>query len=134
MRQDDPDIRIHDRPDGLRLQVHGSLTGPAVRELELSWQTGASILRGRELVIDLSPATAIDGRGKELLSRMAASGAGFVAENPEMRRVVGEVAGRVLEPVERDSAPKGLIDAVRRIARLLLCPFIHCDPHPSTGQ
>jgi hypothetical protein len=67
MQRADVDIRIDDRPDAFRLKVYGPLAGAAVRELELCWRTGASILHGRDLVVDLSPATAIDGSGKARL-------------------------------------------------------------------
>ncbi len=122
-------VRIYDRPGGFWLEVNGPLAGPAVRELELCWQTGASILRGRGLVVDLGPATGIDSAGERLLGRMSESGAGFVVRDSEMTRAVARVAGRILEPV-RPAAPKGLSDALGRVCRFLLCPFFHCQPHP----
>ena len=125
-------VRIYDRPGGFWLEVNGPLTGSAVRELELCWQTGASILRDRGLVVDLGPATAIDSAGEALLGRMSAGGASFVVLDSEMRRAVAQVAGPILEPVRR-AAPKGLADALRRVSRFLLCPFFHCQPHPSSG-
>jgi hypothetical protein len=132
MQGSESSIRIYDRPGGFWLEVNGPLTGPAVRELELCWQTGASILRGRGLVVDLTPATAIDSAGESLLGRLSRAGASFVVPDSGVGRAVARVAGPIVEPVRR-AAPRGFRDAVRRVSRFLLCPFFHCQPQPSRG-
>lgn len=53
-----------------------------MQELEHAWITAASVLRGRELVLDVSGLTGTDENGTNLLSRMRESGVRLEAEAP----------------------------------------------------
>jgi ABC-type transporter Mla MlaB component len=65
----------HDHAAMFRFVIVGELAGPAVEELRCAWETACSVLRGRELVLDLSGVTAVDPQGLALLSRLKDSGA-----------------------------------------------------------
>lgn len=69
----------HDSSSTFRFVLRGSLEGPWVRELEHAWITAASVLRGKELVLDVSGLTGTDENGLNLLSRMRESGARLTA-------------------------------------------------------
>jgi anti-anti-sigma regulatory factor len=65
-----------------RFVVAGELNGSAAKELEQAWKTAASILNGKELVVDISGVTSADSSGADLLSRMRESGARLIAAAP----------------------------------------------------
>ncbi len=72
----------HDSSSEFRFVLRGSLEGPWVQELEHAWITAASILKGKELVIDGSGLTGIDENGLKLLSRIRDAGGRFTADSP----------------------------------------------------
>jgi ABC-type transporter Mla MlaB component len=69
------DIYQHDSAAMFQFVLRGELIGDRVRELEHAWNTAKSILKGKELVIDISGITNADPSGIDLLSRMRESGA-----------------------------------------------------------
>ncbi len=72
----------HDSSSTFRFVLRGCLEGPWVQELEHAWITAASVLRGKELVLDVSGLTGTDENGLNLLSRMRDSGARLKADSP----------------------------------------------------
>jgi hypothetical protein len=72
----------HDSSSTFRFVLRGSLEGSWVQELEHAWITAASVLRGKELVLDVSGLTGTDENGLNLLSRMRESGARLMADTP----------------------------------------------------
>jgi ABC-type transporter Mla MlaB component len=80
----------HDHAAMFRFVLVGELVGESVDELRCAWQTAGSVLKGRELVVDLSGLTNVDAEGLELISRMKDSGARMLSsrapERPEIRR------------------------------------------------
>lgn len=63
----------------LRLGLEGKLTGPWVKELELSWRAAAGTQQIYPVRVDLSSVTFIDPEGKALLARMCREGVELVA-------------------------------------------------------
>jgi hypothetical protein len=78
----DLDIFQHDGAAMMRFVLRGELAGLPVQYLEHSWDTAASTLGARELVVDVSGLAAADAQGLELLSRMRESGARLTAAQP----------------------------------------------------
>jgi anti-anti-sigma regulatory factor len=80
----------HDYAAMFRFVLIGDLTGESVDELRCAWQTAGSVLKGRDLVLDLSGLADVDADGLELLSRMKDSGARIESrqapEREEIRR------------------------------------------------
>lgn len=72
----------HDGPDMFRFELRGGVSGAAVYDLEQAWNTAASILRGKQLIVDVSAVTNADAGGLDLLIRMRASGARLIAALP----------------------------------------------------
>lgn len=69
------DIYQHDSAAAFRFVLRGILAGDGVGELRHAWNTAQSILKGKDLLIDISGITDADGPGIELLCRMRESGA-----------------------------------------------------------
>lgn len=65
-----------------RFVLRGSLDGLWVRELEHAWISATSVLKAKELIIDVSGLTGADEHGLKLLSRMQESGARLTGGAP----------------------------------------------------
>lgn len=78
----------HDSSSEFRFVLRGSLEGSWVEELEHAWITAASILNGKELVINGAGLTGIDENGLRLLSRMRDNGGRFTTDSPTERSSV----------------------------------------------
>jgi len=76
------DMYQHDSATMFRFVLHGGLAGAEVEELEHAWITAQSILKGKELLVDVSGITDADNLGVDLLSRMRDSGARLTAALP----------------------------------------------------
>jgi ABC-type transporter Mla MlaB component len=76
------DYYQHDGATTFRFQLAGDLTGPWVTDLEHAWQTASSIMRGKQLVLDVSDLTGADSLGLQLLRRMLGAGARLVSAEP----------------------------------------------------
>jgi len=83
-------LRIDSQSDARHtiLELHGSLAGPWVQELEKCWRTAD---RERPLKILICAVSFIDDRGKELLAEMYRSGAELVAEGCMNQAIVEEI-------------------------------------------
>lgn len=83
----------HDGPAVFRFEVTGLLDGSVVEELEHAWITAASVLAGKELVLDISALTGSDDAGIRLLARMRTAGARIIPparlDSPELARALG---------------------------------------------
>jgi anti-anti-sigma regulatory factor len=75
----------HDQAKAFRFVLVGALDGASALELQSAWETARSVLRGRELLVDLTGMTTAGPEGLSLLSRMQEAGARLletqVAEN-----------------------------------------------------
>lgn len=76
------DLYQHDSDTVFRFALYGQLAGSCVSELEQAWLTAQSILKDKELVVDLSGVTDVDTTGSELLSRMREAGARLIPALP----------------------------------------------------
>lgn len=93
------EIYQHDSGVMFLFVLRGELIGSRVGELEQAWSTARSILRGKELVVDVSGVTNADREGVELLSRMRESGARLSPALPrEFELVSASTEPRVRQP------------------------------------
>lgn len=76
------EIYQHDSAAMFRFVLRGELIDGRVTELEHAWSTAKSILKGKELVVEISGITNADSRGVDLLFRMRESGARLSPELP----------------------------------------------------
>jgi ABC-type transporter Mla MlaB component len=76
------DFYQHDSAAMFRFVLRGELCGASVEELEHAWTAAASVMREKELVVDLGGLTGADLAGIALLSRMRESGARFTSALP----------------------------------------------------
>ncbi len=108
------DMYQHDSAAMYRFVLRGDLADDQTQELERAWSTAKSILKGKELVVDVSGITDADDSGVELLSRMRDSGARLtMALPPKSRGVLRSLGLPVAEPRGR------LLTArVRRLLKL----------------
>lgn len=65
----------HDQAKTFRFVLVGELDGTSAHELQCAWETARSVLRGRELLVDLTQMTTAGPEGRGLLSRMKEAGA-----------------------------------------------------------
>jgi ABC-type transporter Mla MlaB component len=72
----------HDSATAFRFVLRGDLIGDQIQDLEHAWTTAKSILKSKELVVDVSGVTHADQSGVDLLSRMRDSGACLTAVLP----------------------------------------------------
>jgi len=70
--------RIHDGAAQFRFELEGALASGDVAELDQCWQTAASTIGGKALVVDVTSLTALDEGGRQLLDRWREAGAEFV--------------------------------------------------------
>jgi ABC-type transporter Mla MlaB component len=112
------DYYQHDGANTFRFQLAGELAGPGVTDLEHAWQTATSIMRDKQLLLDVSDVTGADATGMRLLQRMLGSGARLVSAeppaSPELLRSLGA-------PIDFKRRPQ----PARSLWRRLLVIFAH---------
>lgn len=105
---------LNDSAKSFEFVLHGELTGDAVESLEQAWITATSILNGKEVFVDVSPLTAADAEGIELLCRMTGSGARLrAARPPQSEEFLRSLGVLVVAPPRRSGWPWTL--GVRRL-------------------
>ena len=72
----------HDSAEMFQFILRGELSVDQVPDLEHAWTTAQSIVKAKELVIDVSGLTKADPSGMELLNRMRDSGVHLSAGSP----------------------------------------------------
>ena len=92
--RDDFDIYIHDGATSFRLEIEGSLSRNAARQLEQAWCTASSTIGNRALVVAVGDVCSIDPFGRALLRRLHQAGAQFVARSPLAKTLVGAIVGQ----------------------------------------
>jgi hypothetical protein len=75
-----------------RLVVEGTLVNPWVDELRKTWNAGASSLKGRHTVIDLTNATMIDREGEAAIFELMQGGAKFCCGDVLTKHVLKQLA------------------------------------------
>lgn len=69
------DLYLHDGATRFRMTLGGALVGGHVLELEHAWGTAMSMLRGKQLVVELQGLEEADAPGMALLRKMEDAGA-----------------------------------------------------------
>ena len=86
-------ISVVESQSRLRLVIEGKLVAPWTAELQRTWNSARSELRGRALVIDLRNVTHISQEGENaLLDLMTEGGARFTCKGVFTRRVLEQLA------------------------------------------
>jgi anti-anti-sigma regulatory factor len=92
------DIYLHDGSQSLTFQLAGKLADPGAAELAQSWTTAASILNGKQLVVDLTKVTEIDASGEHVLDLLGKRGARFITASPPSDALARKISGH--DPAE----------------------------------
>ncbi len=110
------DLSQHDTAERFLIRLYGDLEGKWVAELEQVWCCAASVLKGRELAVDLTGLTSAEERGTDLLIRMREGGARLIASWPARSpQLARRFAIRFELPP--DGAPRGILAAMRALLR-----------------
>lgn len=80
--------------------VEGKLGGPGVTELETCWQANLSNESHRSILVDLTRASCIDYRGKQLLARMCQKGAKLVGSGLMTKLIIEEIESGACEEIK----------------------------------
>ncbi len=113
------DLYQYDGVDGFRMRLAGALESTSVEELEHAWTCVRSILKGRELSLDIGGLTAFDEAGLTLLARMRECGAKLTAcDVPSAPSLVLRL-GMAVEPGRR-AAARGPLQFFARLSALRL--------------
>jgi hypothetical protein len=84
------DMYQHDCESAFRFVLCGSLEGAAARELEYAWKTALSVTKGKNLIVDATGLTGIDGEGLAVLVLMRNSGCCLLLDRlPEVSGAAG---------------------------------------------
>jgi hypothetical protein len=108
---------IHDGPASLAFVLVGGLTRSSTQDLEHSWRTATSILRGKQLIVNLAELTDVDDAGVRLLARMSQSGARLITGSNSVDALARDISGRT--PVVIPSPPMNFLRGV--ICRVTRC-------------
>jgi hypothetical protein len=84
-------VTIHDGARAFLLRLEGCFPARDVGEVEACWRTAESTIAGREFVVDLSRLRSLEFESGQLLARMHAAGARFIARTPEIVRLVDAI-------------------------------------------
>lgn len=84
---------MHDGPKAFRLELAGNLAGDEVGKLDQAWRTASSTFDGKVLAVDITFLTAVDERGRDLLSRWSSAGAHLIANSSASRALAESITG-----------------------------------------
>jgi hypothetical protein len=82
---------IHYDFDALRMEIAGSLSGPAAQKAYEAWQTARLLARQLPPVIDISYVTEVDEEGRAVLQAWRGQGARIVASSFSSRAIGGSI-------------------------------------------
>jgi hypothetical protein len=85
---------MHDGPAAFRFELAGDLDANDAARLEQDWETAASMVGNRTLIIDLSFVTGIAESVRSLFKRWYAAGAEFAASSKRSRELVESITER----------------------------------------
>ena len=103
-------VTIVDSRTAVKLVAEGRLTTPWVAELELAWQQARASCQGRELVVDLSETTTIDGSGKTVLEAMIHEGARLIVKGVYTEYLVKSLMDKARHERPDVTAPAPSVD------------------------
>jgi ABC-type transporter Mla MlaB component len=110
-------VYLHDGPASLTFVLQGELTRSSTDDLEHSWRTATSILRGRQLTVNLAGLTDVDDEGVRLLTSMSQSGASLITGSGSVDALARDISGRT--PVVIPVPPMSFL-------RGIMCRFTRC--------
>jgi hypothetical protein len=84
-------ITLHQDGSQCRLELAGRLGGPWVGETENAWRLANR--SGKEIEVDMTEVTGVDGAGRELLAAMHQAGARLIAKGVWMTALIEEITG-----------------------------------------
>lgn len=82
---------IHDDFDAFRMEISGSLVGPAAQKAFEDWQTARFLARRARRVVDISYVTEADEDGKAVLRAWQEQKAQIVASTPASRAIASSI-------------------------------------------
>lgn len=112
------DVYQHDSPAMFRFVVLGAIEGASVSELEHAWTTAISVLKGKDLVMDISAVTSVDQAGLALLHRMRDSGMHMTSPAPPASPDLARSLGIPAAPVRRLMRQRPTLRLIRWLERL----------------
>ncbi len=121
-------VYLHDEPAALRFEIRGPLDETLAREILAVAATALSIRKGRDLVIDLRRAAAVDARITADLSSRFGAGVRMLAREDQLEPLAA-AAQRTPQPAGEERLPP-----LRRIGCALLrrlrpgCACQQCEP------
>lgn len=80
---------VHQDDSQCRLELAGRLCGPWVGETERAWHSAPC--SGKEIEVDMTEVTGVDGAGRALLAAMHRAGAHLIANGVWMTALVEEI-------------------------------------------
>ncbi|HXI88851.1 MAG TPA: hypothetical protein VNO24_02440 [Blastocatellia bacterium] len=83
-------MTIYERPQETSFLVEGRLVGMWVKALEQCWEIGLAAEPSKPVLVTLS-LTALDGEGRDLLTRMRRHGVGLESAGILMQAIIAEV-------------------------------------------
>ena len=86
-------ISVKEDERNVSFNLEGRLAGPWVSELEQCWQRQREEAGEKPLSVRLCAVSFIDDEGKELLSRMVASGASLEGNGCLVRAIIAKIVG-----------------------------------------
>lgn len=84
---------MHDGPAAFRFELAGILSDAAAGELEQAWQTAASVIGDRQLIVDISFLRGAGERGSALLLGWYRAGARLIANSSPSQVLAAEILG-----------------------------------------
>jgi hypothetical protein len=84
-------ITIRNESEATCYIIEGKLAGAWVNELENCWRAALSDERPVSILVNLTNATRIDARGKQLLVRMCRNGASLVGSGLMTKSIIQEI-------------------------------------------
>jgi len=111
------EVFLHDEARSITFVLAGTLTRPWTQQLEQSWRTVVSILKDKQLIVDLVRLSGFDEEGMRLLTEMSLSGARLITGSDSMDRLAQDISGRI--PILLPAPPPNFFNR-------MLCRFTRC--------
>jgi len=86
-------VTVRDDERGAAFKLEGKLAQEWVAEAEKAWSDFSGLAHREGVVVDLCGVSFVDDRGRELLTRMHASGAKLVGTGPMTNALIEEICG-----------------------------------------
>lgn len=84
-------ITVQEKTKEVTIKLEGRIAGPWVDELRRTWLSLAPSLGSKHVCLDICEVAFVDAPGKQLLTDIRKSGAGFRADTPLTKFLVEEI-------------------------------------------